>query len=192
MLVCVLLIIITTNTHATAASCIHPNDLAAKIDQHDLILLIKRFLYRQSHDSHLELPPSQVPEASLPSFEDKITIYPSAVATFYSPSDISGVGGMHSECIRAVKSWRKGAPCYDCIFVETDPDAPGIAGLDIACVHLFFSCKFNGTKYPCALVHWFSHVGQSADSGTGMWVVEPDVTDDGVPITSVIHLDTVV
>jgi hypothetical protein len=99
---------------------------------------------------------------------------------------------MRSERIRAIKSWRKGAPRHDCIFVETDPDAPGMAGLDIARVCLFFSCKFNGVQYPCALVHWFSRVGQSADPGTGMWVVEPDVTDDGVPITSVIHLDTVI
>jgi hypothetical protein len=179
-------IIIITNTQTTAAARIHPNDLAADINQHDLILLIKKFLYRQTH------PPGEVPEASLPPFDDEITIYPSAVATFYSPSDISGVGGMRSERIRAIKSWRKGPPRYDCIFVETDPDAPGMLGLDIARVHLFFSCKFNGVKYPCALVQWFSRVGQSADPGTGMWVVEPDVTDDNIPITAVIHLDTII
>jgi len=162
------LINLITNTHTTAASRIHPNDpqVAADIDQHDLIFLIKKFLYRQLHP-HPQSP-SQVPEASLPPFDDKITIYPSAVATFYSPSDISGVGGMRSERIRAIKSWRKGAPRHDCIFVETDPDAPGMAGLDIARVRLFFSCKFNGVQYPCALVHWFSRVGQSADPGTGM------------------------
>ena len=182
------LIIIITNTHTTAASCIHPNDLAAGIGQHDLIFLIKKFLYSQTHPQSQ----GQVPEASLPSFDDKITIYPSAVATFYSPSDISGGGGMRNERIRAIKSWRKGPPRHDCIFVETDPDASGMAGLDIARVCLFFSCKFDGVKYPCALVHWFSRVGQSADPGTGMWIVEPDLTDDGVPITSVIHLDTVI
>ena len=99
---------------------------------------------------------------------------------------------MRNERIRAVKSWRRGPACHDCIFVETDPDAPGMAGLDIARVILFFSCTFDGSKYPCALVQWFSRVGQSADPGTGMWVVEPDVTDEGVPIASVIHLDTIV
>lgn len=183
------LIIMISSTHTTAVSHIHPNDIADEIDQHDLVFLIKKFLYRQTHP---RLSPSQVPEDSLPPFDDKITIYSSAVATFYSPSDISGVGGMRSERIRAVKSWRKGPPRYDCIFVETDPDAPGMAGLDIARVHLFFLFKFNNVKYPCALVQWFSCIGQSADPGTGMWVVEPDVTDDGAPITSVIHLDTVV
>ena len=184
------LIIILTATHTAAASRIHPNELAADIDQHDLVLLIQKFLYSQTQP---QLPPDQVPEAAiLPHFDDNITIYPSAVATFYSPSDISGVGGMRRERIRAIKSWRRGPPRYDCIFVETDPDAPGMAGLDIARVRLFFSCNYNGVKYPCALVQWFSRVGQSADPGTGMWVIEPDVTDDEVPITSVIHLDTII
>jgi hypothetical protein len=177
-----------TDTHTTAVSRIHPNDL--DIDQCDLNLLIQKFLYTQTHpQSSL----SQAPESlNLPSFDDKITIYPSAVAIFYSPSDISGMGGMCNERIRAIKSWRKGPAHHDCIFVETDPDAPGMAGLDIARVRLFFSCTFNGVKYPCALVQWFSRVGQSADPGTGMWVVEPDITDNGEPITSVIHLDTII
>ena len=99
---------------------------------------------------------------------------------------------MRNEHICAVKSWRRGPAHHDCIFVETDPDAPGMAGLDIAHVILFFSCTFDGLKYSCALVQWFSRVGQSADPGTGMWVVEPYVTDEGVPIASVIHLDTIV
>ena len=99
---------------------------------------------------------------------------------------------MHNECIHAVKSWRNGPAQHDCVFIETDPDAPGMAGLEIAHVLLFFSCKFNGVKYPCALVDWFSHVGYSADPGTGMWVVEPDITVDGAPLTSVIHLDTII
>ncbi|KAF8264141.1 hypothetical protein EI94DRAFT_1594424 [Lactarius quietus] len=35
----------------------------------------------------------------LPSFYGKITVYPSAVATFYAPSDLSGVGSMRRECL---------------------------------------------------------------------------------------------
>ena len=38
-------------------------------------------------------------------FYGKIMIYTSAIATFYVPSDISGVGGMHCEHIHAVNSW---------------------------------------------------------------------------------------
>ena len=96
------------------------------------------------------------------------------------------------ERIRAVDSWRKGPGRYDCIFVETDPDAPGMRGLDIARVRLFFSFTYDGIKYPCALVHWFSCTAESADRGTRMWVVEPDSADDGKPFASVIHLDTII
>ena len=98
---------------------------------------------------------------------------------------------MRYERIRAVDTWRKGPARYDCIFVETDPDAPGMHGLDIAHVHLFFSFTYKYVKYPCALVHWFSRVAESADEGTGMWVVESDL-DEGKPLTAIIHLDTIV
>ena len=112
---------------------------------------------------------------------------------FYAPSDISGVGGMRRERIRAVKSWRKGPGRYDTIFINTDPLAEGMRGLDIARVQLFFSFSHNGTQYPCALVHWFSHVGDSPNDNTGMWMVEPDTSDDdNEPITSIIHLDTII
>jgi hypothetical protein len=99
---------------------------------------------------------------------------------------------MYNECIRAVKSWRNGAARHDCVLTETGPDTPGMAGLDIARVCLFFSCTFNGVKYPCALVDWFSRVGNSADPRTGMWVIEPDYTAEGAPLTAVIHLDTII
>lgn len=62
-------------------------------------------------------------------------------------------------------------------------------GLDVARVQLFFSFSYDGVEYPCALVHWFSCVGNSPDDNTGMWVVEPD--DDETP-PSIIHLDTIV
>lgn len=99
---------------------------------------------------------------------------------------------MRCERIRAVDSWRKGPARYDCIFVETDPDAPGMRGLDVARVRLFFSFIYNDIKYPCALVHWFSCVAEPAESDAGMWAVEPEFADDGRRFTSVIHLDTIV
>lgn len=49
----------------------------------------------------------------------------------------------------------------------------------------------NWVKYHCALVHWYS-LGNSPDKCTGMWVVKPDILDDGLPWTAVTHLDTVV
>ncbi|KIM71886.1 hypothetical protein PILCRDRAFT_82378 [Piloderma croceum F 1598] len=98
---------------------------------------------------------------------------------------------MRSERIRAVKSWRKGPRRYDTIFVNTDPSAHGMHGLDVARTRLF-SFSYNGIKYPCALVDWFSCVDDVPNSNTGMWVVEPDILDDGTKFTSIIHLDSVV
>ena len=48
----------------------------------------------------------------------------------------------------------------------------------------------NCKKYPCALVHWYSLVGDSSNNNTSMWVVEHEVVD-GKPQTVVIHLDTI-
>ena len=119
----------------------------------------------------------------------KITIYSSALATFHTPSDVSEIGGMHHERIHAVKSWRNGPGCYDMTFVNTDSSRDSMWGLDVAHVRLLFSFSHDGIKYPCTLVHWFSHVGDSPDGHTGMWVVQPD--DNGSP-PSIIHLDSVV
>ena len=175
-------------THNSTGCHTYADDLATDINQPDLVLLIQQFLHIQDHSN---FPPSQLPD-NPPPFHQKLTIYPSAVASFYSPSDISGEGGMRYERIRAVDSWRKGPARYDCIFVETDPDAPGMRGLDVARVRLFFSFAYNGIKYPCALVHWFSCVAEPAENDTGMWVVEPEFADDRRRVTSVIHLDTIV
>lgn len=100
---------------------------------------------------------------------------------------------MSFERIRAVPSWRNGPARYDCVFVETDPTAKGMAGLDIARVRLFFSFSFRGTFYPCALVEWFSRVGDAPDEDSGMWIVEPDCNSDADDIRhiSVIHIDSI-
>ena len=84
-------------------------------------------------------------------------------ATFYAPSDISGISGMHSEHIYAINTWRHGNGCYDCMFVNTDPLQPGMCGLDVAHARLFFSFTFEQVKYSCAFIHWFSKIGESVD-----------------------------
>lgn len=168
---------------------IYPEDLAADLDQPDFVPLIQQFVYDQENK---DSEPQPNEPAELPTFYEKITTFPSAVATFYSPSDVSGIGGMRSERIRAVDSWQNGPARYDTIFVETDPDAAGMQGLDIARVRLFFSFTCNGFKYPCALIHWFSRVGDAPSPRTGMWTVEHDLLDDGTRHASIIHLDTIV
>lgn len=49
----------------------------------------------------------------------------------------------------------------------------------------------QGITYPCALVHWFSLVGDEVDEDIGMWVVELDINETGTPLTGIIHLDSV-
>jgi hypothetical protein len=164
-------------------------ELAAKLNVPDFPKLIQRFLYDQLHPNG-PLTSSDVPLSACPYFDGKVTVFLSAVATYYAPSDHSGIGGMRRERIRATHSWQKGAPRYDCMLLNTNPDLPGMRGLDVVRVLQFFSFKFRGITYPCALVRWFSRVGDEPDEDTGMWMVRPMSDADGA--ISVIHLDCVV
>lgn len=123
----------------------------------------------------------------------RIHVFHSAISTYYAPSDLSGIGGMHRERIRATPSWKKGPGRYDCVFVETggDDDLVGFRGLHVARVLLFFSFDFDGKPYPCALVQWFTTYGESPCVDTGLWQVQPDVDARGRRVTSVIHIDSI-
>jgi hypothetical protein len=105
---------------------IHPEEIATEIKQPDFIDLIQQFIYNQQHPDHASESSSDTSAPVLPTFYGKIMVYSSAVATFHAPSDISGIGGMRREWIRAIKSWRKGPCRYDTIFVNTDPSAEGM------------------------------------------------------------------
>lgn len=174
-----------TNLPTFTVRKVYPEVVAAEIEQPEFHNLIRQFIYDQQHPDNI----SNASISDLPMFYEKVSIYSSAIATFHAPSDISGIGGMRRERIRAVKSWRNGPGRYDTIFVNTDPSMDGVRGLDVARVQLFFSFSHDGVEYPCALVRWFSRVGDSPDIRTGMWVVQPD--DDESP-PSIIHLDSVV
>ena len=158
-------------------------NIAAETEQPELLNLIRQFIYDQQNSDDV----SSASTSDLPMFYGKITTYPSALATFHAPSDISGIGGMCRERIRAVKSWRNGPGRYDTIFVNTDSSADGMRGLDVARVQLFFSFSHDDITYPCALVRWFSRVGDSPDDHTGMWVVQPDDAEN----PSIIHLGSI-
>ncbi|KAF8232665.1 hypothetical protein L208DRAFT_1167675, partial [Tricholoma matsutake] len=75
-----------------------------EIEQPEFPNLIQQFIYKQQHSDDI----SNASISDLPMFYSKITIYSSAIATFHTPSDISGIGGMHCEHIHAAKSWRNG------------------------------------------------------------------------------------
>ncbi|KAI0309828.1 hypothetical protein OF83DRAFT_1278998 [Amylostereum chailletii] len=145
--------------------------LAATINIPRLQELIRHFLYDQQFPDS-EISPADAALASCPRFDGHVTVFPSAVATFYAPSDLSGIGGMHRERIRSTSSWR-------------------FRGLYVVRVLLFFQFISDGVIYPCALVSWFSPVSETPCPDTGMWIVEPDLDGGGERQMSVIHIDCI-
>ena len=127
----------------------------------------------------------------------KIFVFPSAVAQYYAPSDLSGVHGMHRERIRSTESWSKGPERRDCVFVVHSDDLPGLRGMDIAQVKLLFKIEVPKQRgrhiryYPCALVSWFSVIGDEPCPDTGMWRVEPDFDQKGDRSMSIVHLEAI-
>ena len=64
-------------------------------------------------------------------------------------------------------------------------------GLEIARVLSFFSIIHEGQLYQCALVHWFSRVGNKPDEDMGLWVVRPEFNDNDKPNLAIVHVDTI-
>jgi hypothetical protein len=146
---------------------------AKQANQKDLHKLIQQFLSSCSSSHHL--------------FDGTINIYPSAIAIFYSPSDISGTSGICKERIRCVQSWRKGPARHDTVFVK----APGIttmSGLTVARVRLLFKLHHNGIIYSCALVHDYNTIGDKPDEDTGMWMVQRALHSNRWPQARIISL----
>ncbi len=129
----------------------------------------------------------------LPKLLSRVFVFHSATAVFYSPSDLSGVGGMRKEILRATPSWRKGFARYDCVFVETEDleKEAGFKGLHVARLKLLFSFVYREIRYDCALIHWFERTAEVEDELTGMWTVEPENDEDDAPHFSVVHIDTI-
>ena len=120
-----------------------------------------------------------------PTFNDRISVFHSASITYHVQDDV----GIYREYIRCNPTW-KGVGRYDCVFVNMRPHLKGMRSLDIARLLLLFSFKYKGKIYPCALMHWYVLVQDSPDKDTGMWMVEPELSD-GSPVISIIHLDCV-
>ncbi|KAG1875828.1 hypothetical protein F4604DRAFT_1880739 [Suillus subluteus] len=135
--------------------------------------------------------PEDIPATSLPRHPGKLRVFNSAAATFYAPSDPSGIGGMRREHIRACPLWRNEYPRNDCIFINTGSDAEGMRGLEVVRVICFFSFNHNWEVYPCALIHWFEKIGDDPDENTGMWMVAQSFHEDGSKNIAVIHIETI-
>jgi hypothetical protein len=126
-----------------------------------------------------------------PTFVGTISVFHSAVACFYSPSDLCGAGGMHRERIRSTPNWRGTFARYDTMFIERNPDLDDILGMAIGRARLLFSFKFRGRTHACALVDWFSSY-KEPDDVTGMWVVEPEFQANGRRASSIVDLNCIV
>jgi hypothetical protein len=168
--------------------------LAAQINLPFNSELIRRFLFNQLHPN-VPLSGDEVNLNICPTFSGNIHVFHSALATFYTPSDLLGISGMHCQRIRATPLWQNSHGRYDCMFLEKDPTLPGFRGLHAVQVCLFFSFKHNRITYPCALVQWFVPIGDHpcvACEDTGMWMVEPDMNSHGERVTAIVHIDTAV
>jgi hypothetical protein len=160
------------------------------LEQPTFPFLLKKFLYQQLYP-HSELSFLEALEASYLEIDGNIRTFNSAVATFRAPSDTSGIYGMRREHIRATTSWRGGPARYDCILINSDPNVEGALGFEVARTFLFFSFQHQGKTYPCALVQWYSYMGEEPDEDTGFWIIEPDADDDGSPHLGIVHVDTI-
>ena len=73
--------------------------------------LVATFLFQQRNPGAIDIPDvSKCPKVVDPGYS-----FNSAVTTFYAPSDLSGVNGMHWQHIHASSLWRNGSPRYDCV-----------------------------------------------------------------------------
>ncbi|EGO21962.1 hypothetical protein SERLADRAFT_441174 [Serpula lacrymans var. lacrymans S7.9] len=74
------------------------DQLVKQLDQPRLVELVQRFLYNQQHLHDPDAPcTANVALSNCPagSLNAKISVFHSATAMFYAPSDESGLGGMH-------------------------------------------------------------------------------------------------
>ena len=157
----------------------------------ELPALVRHFLYQQENPDSV-IPLGLVPLDNCPTLSQvKVRVYPSALTTYFAPSDKSGTRGTSRERTRAVSSWRKGPPRYDCAFVEQDSKLEGFRGLLIARVRSFLLIRHRGIAHPCALVSWYSVVGDQPCPDTRMWKVKPDLDDLGNPVLDITHLDSI-
>ena len=160
--------------------------LAAYINQPKFPLVFMQFLYKCRHPEEQFAPPTIV---ECPAFDGAIKVHHSAVATYYAPSDLSVSGGLQREQIRSTPNFF-GHPHYDTVFVVTDDSRPGMEGMEIGRVLLFFSFEYRRKTFSCALINWFVHT-DGRDLDTQMWIVRQEVDHRGEPTLEVIHLDSI-
>ncbi|KAG0695647.1 hypothetical protein DFH29DRAFT_984904 [Suillus ampliporus] len=164
--------------------------LARDLELPNFPTMIQQFLHDQLHIATTSPPILTLRQHQL-SWAG-FSVFSSAAASFYAPSDLSGTGGMWREHIRATTSWRGGPARNDCIFVSMNDEVNcGLDGLAIARVLRFLGFKYQTKYLRCAVVHWFAYITDSRDPDTGMYLVAPSSNNDGTPDISIIHIDCI-
>lgn len=168
--------------------------LARHIGMPLLAELLQRFLYDQLNPNGFltgdDVPLHMCPQVGA---DTKFFVFHSAVATFFAPSDDSGIHGMRCERIRSTPSWRGRGPRRDCAFVVQNQAQRGFEGMSVVRVHLFFSFQHGSRTYPSALVEWFSKVGRGPNADTNLWMLHRDYHMQARrlrPHFTVVHLDS--
>ncbi|KAI0352004.1 hypothetical protein OH77DRAFT_1562722 [Trametes cingulata] len=173
----------------------YPRDAAAlgpHVGVNELPDLIRIFLFHQLNPRSSEPTDAALALDRCPPLGDQpIAVFHSAQAEFHAAGDPTIANDTRRELIRCTPCWRDTAPRFDCIFVNRNSQLPGLLGMDIARVKLFFSFRYRRKLYPCALIHWYARMGSAPDVETGMWIVRPRYLRGGDPVLSVIHLDTI-
>lgn len=167
--------------------------LGAHTGQTNLDDLVRLFLFYEQNPTSDGTPPLNLCPTT--NNVKRISVFHSATATFCAPSNLSGTGSLYRETIRCTPRWKTGtivAPRRDSVVLNTNPEEPGMRGLDVARVHLFFSFEVDSELFSCALVHHFAKSFEDPDPDNGMWIVEPDLDRDDYRVMSVVHVDSIV
>ncbi|KAF8159988.1 hypothetical protein B0H34DRAFT_843889 [Crassisporium funariophilum] len=140
--------------------------LAMHIQQRQFPEALRRFLWGQLNPNS-DLSPADVSLNDCPILYGQISVFHSAVAHYFAPSDVRGAGGMHHKHICTHPSWHGEYPRYNTAFAETDVDLPGMEGMTVAHVLI-------------------------PDPNTGLWVVWPKFDTRRRRTLEVVHLDSIV
>ncbi|KDQ54263.1 hypothetical protein JAAARDRAFT_196639 [Jaapia argillacea MUCL 33604] len=148
------------------------NLLAAFIGQPKFPELVRRFLFDELNPDS-EIPSSAVALNDLPYFSGSVSVFHSAIARFYAPSDLS-------------------AELEGCIKNAFGPILVGEANIRGEILSLSYWTRNNLGCMAWLLAEFFSFsLPIMKDEATGMWVVRPEFTGNGRQSLAVIPVDSI-
>jgi hypothetical protein len=112
---------------------------------------LQHLLYKQLNPD-AAIPPNEIPLDQCPIFVGQISVFHSAIAQFFAPSNLCGAGGMYQERICSNPDWHGEYAQYDTVFVETGSGHGSMKDMVIGQAQLLFSFTSGGKCYLCALI----------------------------------------